>query len=146
MTKFLGNDGIDLSAEGSKPSALSFGRLGAIIMTRSTLCWDIETRSAANLRDCGSYIYAIDPTTKVLCLSYAIEDGDPQLWLRGVSVPSVFFEVAINPNDRGLVAHQYGFERDILENILIPQHGFPSIPLETQHCTQPLGAGERLST
>ena len=30
--------------------------------------WDIETRSAANLRDCGAHVYAIDPTTQPLCL------------------------------------------------------------------------------
>ena len=107
-------------------------------MTRSTLYWDIETRSAANLPECGSYIYAIDPTTKVICLSYAIADGDSQLWLPPDPVPLVFFDIVSDPHDWELVAHNYGFERDILENILIPQHGFPSIPLEIQHCTQRL--------
>src|SRR5262249_50713626 len=93
---------------------------------------------AAKLRDCGSYIYATDPTTQVLCLSYAIADGDPQLWLPPDPVPLVFFEIASNPGDWELVAHNYVFERDILENILIPEHGFPSIPLEIQHCSQRL--------
>jgi DNA polymerase len=46
-----------------------------------TVFWDIETRSAINLRDCGAYIYSIDPTTQVLCLVYAIDDEEPQLWL-----------------------------------------------------------------
>ena len=46
-----------------------------------TLFWDIETRSGANLRDCGAYVYAIDPTTAPLCLAYAIDNNDPQLWL-----------------------------------------------------------------
>jgi hypothetical protein len=50
----------------------------------------------------------------------------------------VFFEIASNPYDWELFAHSYGFERDILDNVLIPQYGFPSIPLEIQHCTQRL--------
>jgi DNA polymerase len=50
----------------------------------------------------------------------------------------VFCEIASNPHDWELVAHNYGFERDILENILIPQYGFPAIPLDIQHCTQRL--------
>jgi hypothetical protein len=66
-------------------------------MGKRTLYWDIETKSGANLRECGSYIYANDPTTGVLCLSYAIADGDPQLWLFPDPVPSVFFEIATNP-------------------------------------------------
>jgi hypothetical protein len=43
--------------------------------------FDIETRSAVSLRECGAHIYAIDPTTQPLCLAYAIDDGEPQLWL-----------------------------------------------------------------
>ena len=100
--------------------------------------WDSETRSCKSLRECGAHIYAIDPTTKVLCLVYTIDDEDPQLWLPTQPAPSVFFEIAADPNDWQLVAHNYEFEREILENILIPRHGFPPIPIEVQHCTQRL--------
>ena len=44
---------------------------------------DFETRSAVNLRDCGAHVYAIDPTTQPLCLVFAVDDGEPQLWLPG---------------------------------------------------------------
>ena len=103
-----------------------------------TLVWDLETRSAVNLRECGAHVYAIDPTTEVLCLVYAIDDGDPQLWLPADPVPAVFLEIAANPKDWQLIAHNYDFERAILENVLIPRHGFQPIPLEAQHCTQRL--------
>ena len=43
--------------------------------TCERVIWDIETRSAVNLRECGAYIYAIDPTTQPLCLAFAIDDG-----------------------------------------------------------------------
>ena len=51
--------------------------------------WDLESRSAVVLRDCGAHIYAIDATTQPLCLAYAIDDGEPQLWLPTESGNSV---------------------------------------------------------
>jgi DNA polymerase len=103
-----------------------------------TIFWDVETRSAISLRDCGAYIYAIDPSTQVLWLVYAIDDEEPQPWLPADPVTAVFLEIAANPKEWQLVAHNYEFERTILDNILIPRHGFQPIPLETQHCTQRL--------
>jgi hypothetical protein len=103
-----------------------------------TAFWDIETRSVVSLRDCGAYIYAIDPTTQVLCLVYAIDEAEPQLWLPTDPPPSVFLEIEANPGEWRLVAHNYDFERAILDNILIPWHGFRPIPLEVQRCTQRL--------
>jgi DNA polymerase len=103
-----------------------------------TAFWDIETRSAVSLRECGAYIYAIDPTTQLLCLVFAIDDEEPQLWLPTDSVPSLFVEIAANPGEWQLVAHNYEFERAIFENILTPRHGFRPILLEVQHCTQRL--------
>jgi DNA polymerase bacteriophage-type len=103
-----------------------------------TVFWDIETRSGVSLRECGAYIYAIDPTTQPLCLVYAIDDEEPQLWLPADPASSVFLDVAANPKEWQLVAHNYDFERATLENILIPRHGFQPIPLEVQHCTQRL--------
>jgi len=103
-----------------------------------TVVWDIETRSAVSLRESGAYIYSIDSTTQPLCPVYAIDDTEPQLWLPAGPAPSVFLEIAANPKGWRLVAHNYEFERAILENILIPRYGFRPIPLEAQHCTQRL--------
>ena len=71
------------------------------------MTWDFELRSAANLKNTGSWRYAADPTTEILCLCYAIEDGEAQTWLpRWVTkqlglaeqpVPEVFHEIATNP-------------------------------------------------
>jgi DNA polymerase len=69
---------------------------------------------------------------------FAIDDQDPQLWLPPDSVPPVFFEITANPSSWRLVAHSYEFERNMLEHILIPRHGFPPIPLDVHYCTQRL--------
>src|SRR5262249_27275505 len=44
------------------------------------------------------------------------------------------FEAARDPTWR-LIAHNFEFERAMLEHVLVPKHGFPSIPLEVQHCS-----------
>ena len=103
-----------------------------------SVVWDIETRSALSLRECGVHIYATDPTTEPLCIVFAIDDEEPQLWLPGGPPPSVFLEIAANPKEWQLIAHNYEFERVILQNILVTRHGFRPIPLEAQHCTQRL--------
>jgi hypothetical protein len=44
------------------------------------LFWDIETKSTVNLYDSGAHIYASDPSTKIICLCWAVDDGDVQVW------------------------------------------------------------------
>jgi DNA polymerase len=79
-----------------------------------------------------------DPTTQPLCMVYAVDDGQPQLWLPSDPAPAVFMEVASNSDDWILVAHNSEFDCCILEHVLIPHFGFPALPLEVQHCSQRL--------
>ena len=112
------------------------------------MTWDFESRSAANLNNSGSWRYAADPTTEILCLCYAIDNGEVQTWLPpwvtkqlGLAeqpVPEVFFEIAANPKEWKTVAHLAEFERSLYERILVPKHGFPALPLEVQHCSMTL--------
>ena len=103
-----------------------------------TVVWDLESRSAVSIRDCGAHVYAINSTTEPLCLAYVVDDGEPQLWLPSEPTPQVFLDIAANPGDWRLVAHNWEFERAILEHVLIPRFGFRPIPIEIQHCTQRL--------
>ena len=103
-----------------------------------TVFWDAESRSAVSIRDCGAHVYAINPTTQPLCLAYAVDGGEPQLWLPAEPTPRLFLDIAANPGDWRLVAHNWEFERTILEHVLIPSYGFQQIPIEIQHCTQRL--------
>jgi DNA polymerase len=102
------------------------------------LYWDLETRSTNNLRDCGAYVYSVDPTTAPICMYYAVDDDVPLLWLPADPVPTVFAEIAAEPLSWQMVAHNYEFDRAILENVLVPRHGFPSVPHDVQHCSQRL--------
>src|SRR6476661_6359660 len=59
---------------------------------------DYETRSQAILKTVGTYRYACDPSTSVLCAAFAIDDEPMQLWTPGDPVPTVFRLAAQNPN------------------------------------------------
>ena len=53
-------------------------------------------------------------------------------------VPPVFFEIATDPTGWRMIAHNFDFEREMYENVLIPRYGFPAIAREVQHCSQRL--------
>jgi hypothetical protein len=52
--------------------------------------WDLETCSKRKLKDCGSFIYAADASTDILCMCYAIGNGPVETWQPGMPVPAPF--------------------------------------------------------
>jgi Toprim domain-containing protein len=95
---------------------------------------DYETRSTIDLGDVGPSRYACDPTTEVLCLAYAVDDGPIRIWLPGVEpIPKPFITAARNPK-WFVVAHGDGFESAI-EDHLLSRYGWPHIPIERHRCT-----------
>jgi DNA polymerase len=102
-----------------------------------TLFWDVETRSAVSLEDAGAWRYAADPTTSVLLVAYAIDDGEPKIWIPGDEpLPEDLTAAAKNNSDWAV--HNAMFDRAIATRILTPCFGFPEIPLERQICTMSL--------
>ena len=74
---------------------------------------DFETRSACDLKTAGVYNYAQDPSTDVLCMSYAFDNEDVQTW-----VPLQKFPERVR-NHTGLIyAHNAAFERLIFWYVL----------------------------
>jgi len=82
---------------------------------------DFETRSTCDLKSRGVYNYAQDLTTEVLCMSYAVDDGDVKTWTTG---PLPDF------TGHRIMAHNAAFERLILWYVLQV-----NIPLEQFYCT-----------
>src|SRR6516164_45542 len=96
---------------------------------------DYESRSCAILRIAGTFKYAIDPTTEVLCCGYAVDDEPVQLWTPGDPVPADFVEAANNPN--WIVCANGAYFEDAIERyVLPPRFGWPTFPVEKQVCTQ----------
>jgi DNA polymerase len=96
--------------------------------------YDCETRSAADLKVVGAHVYAANVTTEVLCVGFAVDDGPVEIWTPGQPIPEPAIEAARNPDWRA-IAHNAGFDRQIVERILHPQFGWPLVPPERHRCT-----------
>jgi DNA polymerase len=82
---------------------------------------DFETRSECDLKSAGVYNYARHPSTEVICMSYAVDDGLVKTWRPG----EPFLEI------KGQIrAHNAAFERLIFWHVLKQP-----IPLEQFYCT-----------
>ena len=88
---------------------------------------DFETRSRCDLPRRGVYNYAQDASTEVLCMSYAVDDGEVATWLPGMPFPDI--------SGHQVMAHNAAFERLIFWYVLCPTLGIPEPPLERFTCT-----------
>lgn len=104
-------------------------------MAKTTNCVfiDFETRSHHSIEN-GAFAYAADPSTDIICVSYAIEDQ-----------PSVVFTIdqkeelspllACIEAGYNIVAHNALFEIAIMKYVAIPKYGWPKIKLSQIRCT-----------
>jgi len=116
---------------------------------------DFETRSEADLRKVGAHLYACHPSTQAICLAFAFDqDEEVHLWHRrfdtveqgtgkqrhAVSIPEqrpaaleeLFERIR---NGELLWAWNAEFERLIWQHVMVPQHGWPTVPLEQWRCS-----------
>jgi len=99
-----------------------------------TLHLDVETISAADLRQTGVFRYVDDPTTDVIVACYAFgPQGPVGVWLPGQPCPP---DVRTHiENDGKIAAWNAQFERLVCGGILSPRHGWPQVPKENWVCT-----------
>ena len=97
---------------------------------------DFETRSKVDLKEVGSWRYAEDPSTEVLCAAFAVDDGPVQTWVPGEPAP-LFPEGAV------FCAHNVQFEIPIWHYTLEEAWG-PCPPDEMWDCTMGRAAYHRL--
>lgn len=96
-----------------------------------TILWvDLESRSRCDLLSRGVYNYAQDPSTELLCMSYAFDDEDVTTWTPDQPFPT---RVALH---RGQIrAHNAAFERLFFWYVICPDFGVPEPALEQFYCT-----------
>src|ERR1035437_1630984 len=85
---------------------------------------DFETRSLVNLKNCGLDRYAKDPSTTVLMLAYAFDDGPVSLWEPHLGPMPDALTKALADSTITKAAWNYNFEKNIFEyvlGIIIPQ-------------------------
>ena len=96
---------------------------------------DFETKSRCDLLKYGVYNYAQDPSTEVLCMSYAFDDDDVKTWLPFIHdehghVKKMPFPIQVANYTGQIYAHNAAFERLIFWYVL--QINFK---LEQFYCT-----------
>ena len=93
---------------------------------------DFETRSLADLKQCGGWRYSEDVSTEVMCLVYT-DDGITWEWWPDCDGDEPLRSLAAN-QETIFVAHNAAFEQAIWQHHMVPL-GFPPIPLERWECT-----------
>lgn len=121
---------------------------------------DFETFSTADIRKTGGAIYAEDPSTELLCLSYAVDDEEPCLLtaeaftgvvtsdyfvsrqvakrLQGkpYTDPRLIDRLRVLAADKSVQFRAYNaqFEQAIWKNIMVKRFGFAEIPVNRWRC------------
>lgn len=110
---------------------------------------DWETQSNLDLSVTGTLRYVLDPSTRPLLNSWAIDDGPVQLWCPDLSTelaPEIWFAVrkrmsvvgrvppdivaALRKPDGYVVAWNLGFDRAVWQQIATPDYGWPELRIE----------------
>jgi DNA polymerase len=93
---------------------------------------DFETRSRAEIGDCGASGYARHHSTVVLCLVYLIGDKCT-LWTPDQPPPRELFE-AIEAGEL-IEGHNVFFERNIWHHVCHKRMGWPDVPFDQWRCS-----------
>lgn len=94
---------------------------------------DFETASACDLKACGAYVYAVHPSTHVLCISFR-DDVSEEIWTPADGPLPQWVMNAID-GDAEFHAFNAPFERLIWNLMCVRKYGFKPLPLERWHCT-----------
>jgi DNA polymerase bacteriophage-type len=98
-----------------------------------TVWLDFETRSECNLKAHGAYTYAQHPSTQVLCMAWALDDGEVELWTPDQPFPQAVKDAVQNMET--IRAHNAAFERLIFWYVVCPDFDVPEPKLEQFYCT-----------
>lgn len=104
-------------------------------MSNNKICWvDLETRSHEDLLAHGLLRYAQHPSTEVICMSYAFDDGEVKTWF---AEDGPFPKEVIDHFNRGGIcyAQNAAFERHIFDFVIGNDYGFKPPALEQWRCS-----------
>lgn len=92
---------------------------------------DFETKSFADLKKTGEWVYSEHATTEVICLCYKIGGGTIQEWWPGMNGTDDCPPELVAAIERGdlFEAHKVSFELSIWRNVMVKRYGWPVIPL-----------------
>lgn len=94
---------------------------------------DLESFSEQDLKAGGLYRYAEHPSTEILCICYAFDDEDVQLWKPTDTFPDQLVQY-IKAGGQ-IRAHNAAFERIVLNGTAGQKIGFPPLQIGQMVCT-----------
>jgi DNA polymerase len=95
---------------------------------------DFETRSAVDLTKTGVYRYAEDPSTDILCMSWAFDDEEPTTWLPSHAVLPARIEQHIRTGGE-IRAWNAQFERVMWNYVMRDRYCLPHVRREQWVCS-----------
>lgn len=89
---------------------------------------DLETRSTIDLRTAGQYVYAAHPTTEIIVVCWALDDGPVQTWLPldESYIPIPLLD-GLTGTNKTIIAHNASFERILLSSQAGGKIGIPVV-------------------
>ena len=96
---------------------------------------DYETRSTVDLKNRGAYNYASDPSTEIICLAWATDEDEPQIWHPGLPFPKDVLKAFQDDEIRSLHAHNANFERLITKYVLPKYTDLQQPSIDAWYCT-----------
>ena len=96
---------------------------------------DIETRSTLDLADVGAWRYAADPTTEVLCVAYAVDDGPVNIWTPGQADTRRIQDCGRLIRIGSLSPTIPILSEPSKTRLLHSRYGWPLVPLAQHRCT-----------
>lgn len=97
--------------------------------------FDFETRSGVDLKKVGAHAYAMHPTTEILCMTWAFDDGPISIYrpLDGDPLPHSVFKAVESGAE--FIAHNAQFDRLIWFYVLHKRNVWPALPIQQLYCT-----------
>lgn len=102
---------------------------------------DFETTSKVDLTEVGAHRYSRDLSTVCYQAWFKFDDIEVE-WRLGWPMPVAVFDAI----KRGyhIAAHNREFEACIWNNLMVPKHGWPAIPIDSGICTAAVAASNGL--
>lgn len=95
------------------------------ILERPRIICDFETFSEVDVRDVGSWRYAEDPSTEILCMSHGYPGQKKEIWVPGFSKFPQYIIDHVNAG-HPIEAHNCQFERAVWFHVLSFKYGVPN--------------------
>ena len=101
-------------------------------------CIDFETRSKVDLKKCGLYKYALDPSTDILCVAFKEDTRPTFIWHSKIKNNNCILDWLLDAVKRGEEIHSHNaeFEHALWNYVAVKRYAFPPIKASQMRCSK----------